>query len=973
MSSLGGSEYIKVSKLGQGAFGIAILYRRVADDVLVVVKEFDLGRMGEKVRRDALREADVLRKLSHPNIIAYFDTFEDKGLLMIEMEYADGGTLRDKIVEAGQTHFAEPEIVWYSFQLLQALQHIHENNIIHRDIKSENIFLTKSGIVKLGDFGISKVIDEHIKAQTTVGTPYYMSPEVLQGQPYDSKTDIFSSGCVMHELCNLVRTFQSTNLPALVYKIVRGNFAPVDTMYSEGLRDLVHEMLASNQKNRPTALRALQNPIFHGYQEKFDAKFLRVARTISSARSDSVASEEPSTPGRNVFATKESQVYAWGSSRPLQAIEPFTEELKAFCVATSGAHSAVATMGMALYTWSLPGDPSGRDGYSCGQLGHGAKSSLRAPKAITGLAKEHVASVGCGSDFTICLTEDGRLYGFGSNDEGALGVEQGEDTQYSDVSVACTPILLPLFTTRTVSAFSVGERHVLALTSEAEVYSWGYGEHGRLGNGDEDTRFAPCPVRIKATIRVVAITAGIDGSFLLGQDGTAYACGNNEHNKLGLNMVGGVLSMRKNAKFSSQGEEYGMELGEVVTALLPRPVQSLRGKQIRSIATGLSHSAAIDVAGRLFTFGLNSSGQLGAGNFKAIRSSVLVKGELTGKKVTKVACGDAFTVVGTDDDLVLSWGCGANNRLGNGSAGNRALPRPVFGSLYRLADLACRNQQTILIAERVVSTHHMDRFELPPLAEVTEKDSVPSIDISSEVEPSQDGSDLGESGQPGISAANKEEQSDSDDDSDCPWLMEEFSKAPVIPMKRPEAPPSVVPKEDTQMLSQTDAVPDWLKNELAMAPIIPIAHSTSLDSTQSLPARAGDHAKARAGNHARASAGVNDDEAGTCANAAIRSSEGNLTAQPSPDIVASGNDSRDLSASMPAEPGMAGVYGKSSTLPDHMPDRDASNPSHAHLDTIQELHQIIRRQEAQIATLVTQNKMYIETIGELREFITSLP
>ena len=118
--------------------------------------------------------------------------------------------------------FSEVEIFNWFVQICLALEYVHGRKVIHRDIKTQNIFLTGNNTVKVGDFGISKVLESTTQvAVTVVGTPYYMAPEACQSEPYTSKSDVWALGCILYELCTLKHAFQADNLLGLVFKIVQ--------------------------------------------------------------------------------------------------------------------------------------------------------------------------------------------------------------------------------------------------------------------------------------------------------------------------------------------------------------------------------------------------------------------------------------------------------------------------------------------------------------------------------------------------------------------------------------------------------------------------------------------------------------------------------------------------------------------------------------------------------------------------------
>lgn len=143
--------------------------------------------------------------------------------LCIVMEFADGGDLTGAVEQrrAQGTRYSEPEALGIFSQCCLALQHVHAKKFLHRDLKCQNIFMTKSGSVKLGDFGIAKVLDSTAaEAQTLIGTPIYLAPEVVNNKPYNAKADIWSLGVVLYELLALIQPFKAENMAALMMKTI---------------------------------------------------------------------------------------------------------------------------------------------------------------------------------------------------------------------------------------------------------------------------------------------------------------------------------------------------------------------------------------------------------------------------------------------------------------------------------------------------------------------------------------------------------------------------------------------------------------------------------------------------------------------------------------------------------------------------------------------------------------------------------
>jgi NIMA (never in mitosis gene a)-related kinase len=176
------------------------------------------------------------------------------------MEYCEGGDLENYIVQtklSGQ-RFSEEAIIIWIIQVLEGIQYLHLKRILHRDLKSSNIFI-QNGCLKIGDFGISRTLATNEMARTCIGTPCYMSPEVISNKQYNFQSDIWSVGCILYELAALQRAFDGTNIVEVVNKIA-GSVAPMwPCAYSRELGFVYTRMVTKDPVQRPSADDALHD------------------------------------------------------------------------------------------------------------------------------------------------------------------------------------------------------------------------------------------------------------------------------------------------------------------------------------------------------------------------------------------------------------------------------------------------------------------------------------------------------------------------------------------------------------------------------------------------------------------------------------------------------------------------------------------------------------------------------------------
>ena len=259
------SDFEKVKELGKGSFGSVYLVRRKEDHKIYALKSVYLQKLNKKEQQNSVNEVRILASVNHPNVIGYKEAFWDEkdNSLNIVMEYADDGDLQTKInkMRKERTRFEENLIWSYSIQMIEGLKALHDKNIMHRDLKSANIFLVKDKHqCKIGDMNVSKVIKEK-ELLTQTGTPYYASPEVWRDEPYSYKSDLWSIGCVIYELCNLKPPFKGKDLDELFLNVCKGKPERIYNTYSDDLWKMIQMLLEVDVKKRCDCNKFLNNPL----------------------------------------------------------------------------------------------------------------------------------------------------------------------------------------------------------------------------------------------------------------------------------------------------------------------------------------------------------------------------------------------------------------------------------------------------------------------------------------------------------------------------------------------------------------------------------------------------------------------------------------------------------------------------------------------------------------------------------------
>jgi serine/threonine protein kinase len=248
-----------------------------------------------------IAEEHILANCAHPNIVAFADFFQDSdGNSVLVMEYVDGGDLKheldrrsERVVAATGAvvpakHFSERSIMFLFVQMVMAIEYLHRHNILHRDLKTPNILLSKKWLVKISDFGLAKQFDTDVDLDVSVsnvGTPYYLSPAQWRRRPYSEKADVWCLGVILYELITLQKPFDGETVKDLARAVCVDPPVPFNraATVSEELKDLCLKMLAKTEEARPSAKEVLRLPIMQSAMQDFLEKFGIATATSTSS------------------------------------------------------------------------------------------------------------------------------------------------------------------------------------------------------------------------------------------------------------------------------------------------------------------------------------------------------------------------------------------------------------------------------------------------------------------------------------------------------------------------------------------------------------------------------------------------------------------------------------------------------------------------------------------------------------------
>ncbi|KAL2634846.1 hypothetical protein R1flu_006325 [Riccia fluitans] len=280
-------KYLLGDEIGKGAYGRVYKGLDLENGDFVAIKQVSLENIPSEDLASIMQEIDLLKNLNHQNIVKYQGSFKTKTHLYIILEYVENGSLANIIKPNKFGAFPEQLVAVYIAQVLEGLVYLHEQGVIHRDIKGANILTTKEGLVKLADFGVAtKLTEADVNTHSVVGTPYWMAPEVIEMSGVSAASDIWSVGCTVIELLTCVPPYYDLQPMPALFRIVQDDHPPIPEHVSAGITDFLHQCFRKDAKLRPDAKTLLKHPWIRNSRRALKSSLERTGGTIKSIPQD---------------------------------------------------------------------------------------------------------------------------------------------------------------------------------------------------------------------------------------------------------------------------------------------------------------------------------------------------------------------------------------------------------------------------------------------------------------------------------------------------------------------------------------------------------------------------------------------------------------------------------------------------------------------------------------------------------------
>ena len=533
--------------IGRGQFGVVFLMKH-PDGRKVVDKRLGLTGMSEKERTNTEQEIELLRKLeAHEHVVTLFDDFVDRNgpeeVLHIIMEYCGGGSLADQVEQQQQLkrHFDPSRVRRWLVQLASALAHVHSHRVLHRDLKTANIFLTevdgpRGGLdVRLGDFGISRLLSSQTSlAASCVGTPYYLSPELVAGHGYDDRADLWSLGVVAYELLALRRPFTGESIGQLAMRISTAKTKPLPSSTPADLQEVVGLLLQKEANRRPSASALLAHRLVIGWAAEQQVATNAAAADADADAAGNAEAPPPASPagvavdegGGAGAGAGPRRVYAWATSpeggggtaeQPLWQLVDSLQGQEVVQLGGSATTLLAVTAAGEVFTWGTPQAQVSELQLPFARARRAAPLPPLSAKGVSAAAAadETLLALASGMSATGAITGDIWQWAAGEPAPQPLAISRAIAGSLHVGSVAC------------------GARHCMACTHGGLAFGWGCGEEGQLGLADFDDRDEPTPLPLPEGFEAIDAACGAEHTLLLGSDGGAVSCGADEHGQLG--------------------------------------------------------------------------------------------------------------------------------------------------------------------------------------------------------------------------------------------------------------------------------------------------------------------------------------------------------------------------------------------------------------------------------------------------------